>query len=187
MQSVSSCERALPLALPLLTWHVRADACERALPLALPAGGLAAPQTPCNGSLPHDYGIGACLWYTGIWMIAAYSTSSLRMCAKRSAHECIESGIQGTASLAGGAGGAAAPCRPPCRRTESISNRGSQGRSPGPRCRVAPCRTPRRRPAQSESGGALRRAAWNRSRPLKPAAHYATIFLNILHRNRYVR
>src|SRR5215212_5441122 len=39
------------------------------------------------------------------------------MRAKRSAHECIESGIEGTKFLAGGAGAAARPCRRPRRAT----------------------------------------------------------------------
>src|SRR5438105_3576362 len=42
------------------------------------------------------------------------------MCVKGSAHDHIESGIQGTQSLAGGAGGAVAPGRPPRRRMACI-------------------------------------------------------------------
>src|SRR5829696_804722 len=63
--------------------------------------------------------IGICLWYAKR-RYAASSDLPVRMRAKHSAYLCIESGFQRTKSLAGGAGVAAHPCRPPRRRTASI-------------------------------------------------------------------
>jgi hypothetical protein len=57
---------------------------------------------------------------------APSSTLSVSMSVKRSAYQCIKSGLQGTKSLAGGAGVAAHLCRPPRRRTELIRMRKSR-------------------------------------------------------------
>jgi len=53
------------------------------------------------------------------------------MRAKRLAYPCIKSGFPGATPRAGGAGGAAAPCRPPRRRTAPIRRQELVGTAAG--------------------------------------------------------
>jgi len=112
-----SCERALPLALPAADarrWsRLRAGSAPRA-----PRWGRSAPPNPLQSDVSskmeasvHAFGMPKCMYAVA----CAHLPVSMR--AKCLAYRCIESGIQGTQSLAGGAGGAAAPGRPPRRRT----------------------------------------------------------------------
>jgi hypothetical protein len=118
MRTSASARRLCPShSLPLAPGHF---ICERALSLALPVGGRATPPNPLQVMLAARtrYRLMPPLCQIAYAYDPALGTTGA--CAHDiPLHIRIESGIQGTKSLAGDARGAAAPCRPPRRRTAS--------------------------------------------------------------------
>jgi YD repeat-containing protein len=78
-----------------------------------------APPAPCNVRSRQDQCIGTCLRCAEIQIISCRSDLPIGMRARRSAYTSIKLGFPGATPWAGGAGGAAAPCRRPRRATAS--------------------------------------------------------------------